>query len=156
MEEMMSQLLAKVVAGEGSVSVIALVIITNILSFLGARRTSKDTRDSDILDKTMLRQKELDDQQKEMVSQFRTELERMREEIRTTREENNERRADNERLYEKNQELMSDIHNEKLNGLKQERDIEALQKIINEREEELFKVQLQNTELARIVDERRQ
>lgn len=154
MEEMMSQLLAKVVAGEGSASVIALVIITNILSFLGARRTSKDTKDSDILDKTMLRQKELDDQQKEMVSQFRTELERMREEIRTTREENNERRADNERLYEKNQELMSDIHNEKLHGLKQERDIESLQQIINDREEELFKVQLQNTELARIIDER--
>lgn len=134
LEDMLTQLMHKIISGEGGIATIVLVIVSNILSALGARYASKDKRDSEILDKTMNRQQELDNLQKEVLDQFKGEISRMKIEMASTQEEINTRRRENDNLHEKNQQLLSEINATKMLALNTEN---TLKSIIRDRDNEI-------------------
>lgn len=96
--------------GESSKTLLFIAfVISNVVTGIASRTTSKDKNKSEILTKAMQRQSELDTHQKQLFEQLNGEIKRLREEIEQSKEDAKEREENNMQLFDKNQQLLAKI-----------------------------------------------
>lgn len=112
--------------------IVAAFVISNLISFFGARGSSKDTLKSELLTKTIERQDTLDQRQERMMDDLQEEIRRVKLEMESIQEEAQNQSQRNTALSEKYTTLLKENHSLQSLILQLQREKDDLNEIVKE------------------------